>query len=371
MAFKKKESPQVDKTVAKAVNFEVSVSELARRSEKRAWIVAMFALIVGLCMTGVVIYMQPLQKVIPYIVVVDPYSGNSTTSALTPDVFNRIPQMGANETVARANVAQYVISRESFDKGFWELRDWSQVRLMSTPEVWKEYEDFHNPNKNQTAPSKEMGRDRSIRVRILNILPSNRSAPDQQRPGGSADVRIQRYVYDKRSNNERPLDNRIIRIEYVWNTDLAPPDEVRHLNPLGFQVVSYRIDSDFEVGGPPVVPPPDALTRPAQPAAPAYPAGYPQGALPDAGYPQQYPGGPTDPTQQAPVQPGQVPQQFPPTQPGQFPPQAPAQPGQLPPQQVPAQGQFPPQQSVPATQRPPSGGPQQGAAPGQTAGGGR
>ena len=189
MSRKNKESPQIDKTVAKAVNFEVSVSELARRSEKRAWMVAVFALVVGLAMTGVVVSMQPLKEKVPYVVVVDPYTGNATTSKLAGD-YGQIPSLGSVEALNRGNIAQYVIARETWDYATWELRDWEQTFAMSTADVAREYSEYQNPNKNPSAPLKEYGRDRAVRIRILSIIPSDRTSgtASADGPGGSADV---------------------------------------------------------------------------------------------------------------------------------------------------------------------------------------
>jgi len=287
MAFKNKESAQVDKTVAKAVNFEVSVAELARRSEKRAWKVAGAATFVALAMTGVVLYMLPLKEKVPYVAVVDPYTGNAVTSKLSGD-YRQVTSLGSIEALNRANIAQYITSRESYDFAIMKIRDWQLTWAMSSPEVGREYGEYHDTRKNPSAPLTEYGRDRAIRVKILSITLNNRTSGSKvEGPGGSATVRFQRSVYDKKNGNERLLDNRLATLEFVYNAEMTLNERERHLNPLGFQVLNYRVDSDFSETRP-VAPQPDTLDSGAAPAysgQPAAPAGYPQ-----AGYPTQFPG---------------------------------------------------------------------------------
>lgn len=344
MAFKNKESAQVDKTVAKAVNFEVSVSELARRSEKRAWKVAGAATFIALAMTGVVMYMLPLKEKVPYVAVVDPYTGNAFTSKLTGD-YRQVTSLGSIEALNRSNIAQYVMSRESYDFAMMKIRDWQLTFAMSAPQVGREYGEYHDTRKNPTAPLTEYGRDRSVRVKILSITPSGRTSGDKvQGPGGSAVVRFQRSVYDKKNGNERLLDNRVATLEFVYNAELTLNEKDRYLNPLGFQVLNYRVDSDFSETQP-VAPQPDVLERAAAPGYPAQQpgaAGYPQGTYPPQGgaYPGQFP---AEYPQGAP---GQVPQGagYPPQGAPQYPPAAPGQ-GQPVPAQP--QGVQPPPQAAP------------------------
>lgn len=327
MAFKNKESAQVDKTVAKAVNFEVSVAELARRSEKRAWKVAGAATFIALAMTGVVLYMLPLKEKVPYVAVVDPYTGNAFTSKLSGD-YRQVTSLGSIEALNRANIAQYVMSRESYDFAMMKIRDWQLTYAMSTPEVGREYGEYHDTRRNPSAPLTEYGRDRAIRVKILSITLSNRTSGSKtEGPGGSATIRFQRSVYDKKNGNERLLDNRLATMEFVYNAELTLNEKDRHLNPLGFQVLNYRVDSDFSETRP-VAPQPDTLERA---AAPAYsgqagaPAGYPQGGYPTQ-FPGEYPQGapaPGAPATGVPVQ-GAPPQGVPQGVP-QYPPAVPAQ----------------------------------------------
>ena len=48
MLGKKTDTPQVEAAIAKAANFEVTIADMARRSERRAWMVAWSAIVMAL-----------------------------------------------------------------------------------------------------------------------------------------------------------------------------------------------------------------------------------------------------------------------------------------------------------------------------------
>lgn len=55
-------SAQVGAAVQKAMNYEVSIADLARRSEKRAWMVATVSMIITVMTAGGYYYMLPLKR---------------------------------------------------------------------------------------------------------------------------------------------------------------------------------------------------------------------------------------------------------------------------------------------------------------------
>ena len=65
------------------------------------------------------------------------------------------------------------------------------------------------------------------------------------RLGSSSSVRFQRSVYDKASGATRPLDSRIATLGFGYNLALRMDEPDRLENPLGFQVTSYRVDTDY------------------------------------------------------------------------------------------------------------------------------
>ena len=95
--LKRTSSKKIDEAVAKSVNFEVTVADLAKRSERRAWWVAGSSLVMSLILAGGYFYMLPLKEKVPYMVMADAYTGTATVARLTDDFTNR--QISTSEAI--------------------------------------------------------------------------------------------------------------------------------------------------------------------------------------------------------------------------------------------------------------------------------
>lgn len=290
----KKDSPKIDAAVAQSVDFEIAVGDQARRSERRAWMVASASLVMSLILVCGYFYMLPLKEKVPYIVMADANSGLSSVAQLTDDVVNR--RISASEAINRSNIAHFILARESFDVAIINLRDWATVLTMSSPGVAQVYVNLHAQS-NPDAPFKTYGRDRAIRVKILSIVLIG--GGDGVPPKG-ATVRFQRTVFNKLTGQSVPLDSKIATIEFAYKPNLKMDDQYRVENPLGFQVTTYRVDNDY-AEAPPAEVPTTAPDASAQPSATA-----PTNAVPltSPGVPAT-PGAPVAPGAQ--IAPGTVP----------------------------------------------------------------
>jgi type IV secretion system protein VirB8 len=244
MASKPTASPAIEQAVNKAVNFELTIADIARRSERRAWWVAFSAIGMALILAGGYFTMLPLKEKVPYLVMADAYTGTSTVARLTEDAVHR--RISTSEAINRSNVAHFVLARESYDVAMMNLRDWATVLTMSSPGVAAPYTALHAPN-NPNSPYKTYGRERAIRVKLLSIVLIG-GGPDI--PPKGATVRFQRSLYDKQTGATRPLENQIATLEFTYKPNLKMDEKHRIENPLGFQVTSYRVDTDY-AGAPP------------------------------------------------------------------------------------------------------------------------
>ncbi|MCC7249464.1 MAG: conjugative transfer protein [Lysobacter sp.] len=275
----KQDAPKVDggNAAAKSVNFEISIADVARRSEKRAWAVAFVCIVMSLILAGGYFYMLPLKKIEPYMVMADPYTGAASVAKLEGDyVFKSLT---TQEAVQKSNVAHYIIARESFDYVSTSSRDWNLVHLMSSAKIGMGYTSVHDSN-NPEAPFNIYGRDRSVRINIVSTTLRTRGTAEA--PVYEATVRFQRTLYDKRTGLTRLLDNKTAMMEFVYNNNLVMDDKQRQDNPLGFQVTSYRVDSDATEASP-VAPP--SVPLPADPMGGVQPV--PGQALPGQVLPGQ------------------------------------------------------------------------------------
>jgi len=300
--LKKKNSPKIDETVSRSVDFEVTIADMARRSERRAWIVAACAIVSALILLGGYFYMLPLKEKVPYVVLADPYSGVSSIARLTDDIVNR--RITSSEAVNRSNVAHFVLARESYDLALTNMRDWPTVMTMASPNVSGPYRALHSSG-NQFSPYKMYGANKAIRVKILSIVLVGGGVNGT--PKG-ATVRFQRSVFDKANGGTAPLDSKIATMEFVYKTNLQMDDQSRIENPLGFQVTSYRVDNDYgdavPVEAPQVPPAGGAVTQ--APAA-ALPAAAPAQAMDPDDMPAAAAPGQAPPAAQETLQSGTIP----------------------------------------------------------------
>ena len=111
MSSKKAISQKIDDALARSINFEVTIADIARRSERRAWWVAFSAIAMALILAGGYFYMLPLKQKVPYLVMADAYTGTSTVARLSDAA--TLHRITTSEAVNRSNVAHYVLARES------------------------------------------------------------------------------------------------------------------------------------------------------------------------------------------------------------------------------------------------------------------
>ena len=336
MQRKKKDDsqPGVQAAVSKAVNYEISIADLAKRSEKRAWIVAGCSMVVSIILAGGYFFVLPLKEKVPFLVMADPFSGTATVARLQGDFANN--SITTSEALNRSNVTHFVTARESYDVALMQLDYWKTVYTMATPEVASGYTALHSRN-NPESPYATFGSTKAIRVKILSIVFD--SDGKGKTPRG-ATVRFQRSLYDKTNGSSRFMDNKIATLTFKYDPNLKMSESDRVANPLGFRVTGYRVDSDFAET--PALATDAAFSRVAQAAAGASAAPAPAPVSPDAANPSLMPT-PDLPAemqgQPAPVpQAGQVPTAAP----------TPATQGVAP---VPRQG-VPPTQATPPTTSP-------------------
>lgn len=278
MARKKTSGAAIDRSVAQSTQFELSIADIARRSERRAWFVAWCAIVMALITAGGYYYMLPLKEKVPYLVMADAYTGTATVARLDGDFAMR--GITEREAINRSNVAHFVIARESYDLELVNLRDWKTVQTMAAPGVKGPYVALFAAT-NPDSLLEKYGAQRAIRVKLLSIQLVG-GGPGRTPVG--ATVRFQRLVYEKDTGATHTLDNKIATMAFTYKQNLEMDDQSRIENPLGFWVTSYRVDDDFstappaEIAAPPLAPP--LATPPAM--APASTAAAPATVLPAA-----------------------------------------------------------------------------------------
>ena len=248
MLSKKKNSEKIDAAVGNAIDYEITVADLALRSNRRAWMVAWGAVLMSLILAGGYYYMLPLKEKVPYLIMADAYTGTSTVTRMQNSAMYQ--SMTASEAVNRSNIAHFILARESYDSSMIGARDWRTVFTMAGSDVAEQYTTYIKAS-NPQSPLNVYGNNEAIRVQILSITPIGGGGGQ---PPSGATVRFQRNLYNKRSGVSRPLDAKIATMEFRYNPNLSMSEEDRISNPLGFQVLNYRVENDYATSPPPQVP---------------------------------------------------------------------------------------------------------------------
>lgn len=68
----------IEGVLAKSIDFEITIADIARKSERRAWYVAIGSLLMSLILAGGYFFFLPLKEKVPYLVMADAYWRSKT-----------------------------------------------------------------------------------------------------------------------------------------------------------------------------------------------------------------------------------------------------------------------------------------------------
>lgn len=210
-----------------AVDFEISKSVMAAKSEHRAWTITKAACGLTVLSWIALVLLMPLKTVTPYIVTVDKNSGHT-------QILSALDQKTLTEQQAldRYWVANYLRWREVYD--WYTLQDdFNNTLLFSSPTVQAEYASiFEGDNALDTVWGKRI----KAKVNILSIV--NDTAKHL------TTLRFEKTIknVEDRGNGQTSVWVATITHRYI-DTDMT--EEMRLINPLGFEVTSYRVDPEL------------------------------------------------------------------------------------------------------------------------------
>jgi type IV secretion system protein VirB8 len=235
--FLKKHSEKSN-IVEKSIDFEVSITDGMRRSERRAWIVAVFSALLAIIFAVGIMLMLPLKEKVPYLIMADPYTGTSSLSKITENFAPK--EITSNEAINKSNVAHFVIARESYDWDLINRRDWNTVFAMSNAVVANNYKNLYAED-NPKNPDKLYGQAQTARVKIKTMV----LIEDAKGKVNGATVRFDKLVIDKSAGKVSGAEAFIATIAFEYKNNLAMSEDQRVENPLGFRVIAYRTDPEF------------------------------------------------------------------------------------------------------------------------------
>ena len=197
-----------------------------RRSKRRAWLVAAAAAALAFLALLAVILVLPLKEFAPYVVTVDKNTGwLEVTRGLHPG------HLTQDEALTIANIVRCVTARETFDATDYRVT-YRYVGLCMAGRALAAYRRLHNST-NPQSPPQRYGYDTIVRaeIRSVNLLSAT-----------TALVSFRTIV--EAGGRETAVDYWRGAVTFGYtNTEMRMAD--RFINPLGFQITSYRRDPDL------------------------------------------------------------------------------------------------------------------------------
>lgn len=195
----------------------------------------LFALMLAMTATFSIYHLAPLKSVEPFVIQVDQKSG--VTQVVNPLTAR---ELLANESINQYFIVQYCRARESYISSDRNFFDYNLVRVFSDRPTFGQYQQEVGASGNDNFHQRIVtaGGSRDIHIESIKYL-------DRRKDSTGSDVL--RYLIKakitERIGSTPKVMQKLILIEFRY-VELELTTEDRYLNPIGFQVVSYRVDED-------------------------------------------------------------------------------------------------------------------------------
>jgi type IV secretion system protein VirB8 len=238
----------LDAYYAEAASWNRDRAQAMRSSQRIAWWLAGVAATIALLEGIALVLLTPLKTVEPYTLMVDKTTGY--VQALKPLDQSKISPDAA---LTQSFLVQYVIAREGFDMATLNA-NYRKVALFSADKARSSYLQTMQVS-NPASPLVLYPRTTTVDVRVKSVSPVGANA---------ALVRFDTVRSDAGAQAQ-PSNSWVAVIRYRYSAEPMTLED-RFVNPLGFQVTSYRKDPE----APPVAAATSDQPANASPAAPYY-----------------------------------------------------------------------------------------------------
>lgn len=213
--------------IGAAKAFESAEIVRVHKSAKIAWRICGACLLITGLSVGAVAGLTPLKETRPYVVKVD---NNTGLTEIVTVMKNKEQTYG--EIIDKHWLSQYIQYRESYD---WvTIQDsYDATMLFSSPEIQAAFAKIYNDN--PQAPHKILKNQYKVvaKVKAITFI------------GNTAQIRFEKRMIPVVGDlsKELPTENMIATVGYEY-ANQPMSEEARRINPLGFQVTSYRVDPE-------------------------------------------------------------------------------------------------------------------------------
>lgn len=208
------------------LSWEGQIYQNMKSSRNRAWALTFISMAIALVSVLALTMLVPLKTFEPFVVSVD---RNTGYLEVTKGLYSS--HLSEDEALTQANLVRYLSARESYNPVQSVLRqNYDLISLLSSGNALKEYQELWNGN-NPENPSVKLGHKNVIDIKIQSVSFLNEKV---------ASIRFIKELHEA-NLTRTSIWNAVIEFQYVQK----PMKMIdRFSNPLGFQVISYRINPE-------------------------------------------------------------------------------------------------------------------------------
>lgn len=212
-----------------ALTYEASIRYLVEKSNRRAWFMAFLAVIISAIAVTAVCLLTPLKSVEPYVIRVD-----NTTGMV--DIITSVNEetLTGNEALDKYFAGLYVKTREGYYFNMLQ-NDYTLTQILSSPKIAADYVALYQGEN----PRQEILKNKvEVSVDIVSVTLSNSAGSNV------ATIRFNLTSKDVENGNKK-VQAKIVTLAYEYAPATLTKEEERLKNPLGFKVLTYRIDDEI------------------------------------------------------------------------------------------------------------------------------
>lgn len=215
-----------------AISYEASIRYLVEKSNRRAWLIAFLSIFISIISVTAVVFLTPLKSVEPYVIRVD----NTTGMVDIITSVNQTEFVSDNEALDKYFTTSYVKIREGY---FYNIlqNDYTTVQIWSSPEVSFDYLKIYEGDNSRVDILKNRT---EIDVEINSVTLGNSNGMKM------ATIRFNQIYKDAKSRTITNKKAKIVTLAYDYSPQSLMTENERLINPLGFKVLTYRVDDEVE-----------------------------------------------------------------------------------------------------------------------------
>ena len=201
-------------------------------AQRNVMILFVCALLMAVAILSVsVVYISSSRTIEPFVIEVEKQTG--ITTLVDP---SQVRQYTADTAVNNYFLINYIKYRELFDSNNYQYNWYTAVRLFSEDRVFREFLGVIRTDNPKSPQNLYRGLDGlSLKIRSIQYLAND-----------SVQIRFSIEGKDTGvgSSNKLSINNKIVLISFRY-VSMKMDEKQRFVNPLGFQVTSYRVSDEF------------------------------------------------------------------------------------------------------------------------------